>query len=76
VLKMTLGSALLLGVGFALCGCSVPMGRSAAAGASAPLATCSRAGAETPNGGMACVGGSQYRCANGAWQPTALRCEP
>jgi hypothetical protein len=72
---MKLTAALVLGA--ALCGCSVPMGRSAAAGASsAPLATCSRSGGETPSGGMSCVDGREYRCSNGAWQPTALRCEP
>ena len=67
---------LVLAAGALLGACSVPLSRPAAAGSTAPLATCNRSGAETPNGGMACVDGREYRCANGAWQPSALRCEP
>jgi hypothetical protein len=69
-------AALVLGASIALCACSTPLGRPAAAGGSAPLATCSRAGGDTPSGGMTCLDGREYRCANGAWQPSALRCEP
>jgi hypothetical protein len=69
-------SSLIVAALVVLSGCSAPLGRPAAAGSSAALASCNRAGAETPNGGMACADGREFRCSNGAWQATALRCEP
>jgi hypothetical protein len=69
-------SAVLLAAIVILSGCSAPLGRPAAAGSSAPLASCNRGGSETPNGGMSCMDRQEFRCSNGAWQATALRCEP
>jgi hypothetical protein len=68
--------ALVLVATAVLSGCSAPLGRPAAAGGSAALASCNRAGVDSPNGGMSCMDGRQFRCSNGAWQATALRCEP
>jgi len=64
-----------------LCGCAGGFGRpgsgsaSAAAGGTAPAAAaCPSADGARANGGMACRGGTYYRCSNGAWQETALSC--
>ena len=76
VLVARTAAALAAAAGLLLSACSVPLTRPAAAGGTAPLANCTRGGTVEPNGGMSCVGGQEYRCDNGAWKPTALRCEP